>query len=141
MEMRIIRGLTLMVLLAPLFGCAGNYVAVDQSKVSTQNLPSNYRQIIAQHIRSKLFDPYSVREAAISAPKWGVMGPHLGERLFVCVRFNSKNRLGGYVGTKFYTFGWIDGPKYFYGDFYFWEDPALCPNIPVTPFPELGNPN
>ena len=139
--MRFSKMLLVALLSMPLCGCLSNYVSVDQSKVSTQNLPHNYRKIIAQELRSRLFDPYSVREAAISRPTWGVMSPAYGERLFFCIRYNAKNRFGGYIGTKFYNFGWNIDNKLFGGDILFWEDDALCPKVDVKPFPELGDPN
>ena len=135
--MRILKMALAMALSIPVFGCAGNYIAADQSKAWA---PANYRQVIAQRLRSRLFDPYSVREAAISKPQWGVMGPHLGERLFFCVRYNAKNRFGGYIGTKFYTIGWNTDNNFATGDAFFEED-FVCSKVALTPFPELGNPN
>jgi hypothetical protein len=55
------------------------------------------RQAIAEAARTALRDPYSVRDAEIS---W-IMGrePHT----YVCVKANSKNGFGGYVGRNGYT--------------------------------------
>ena len=117
-----------------LAGCQGNGVSLDQSKAATQPFPSNYKQIIAQELRSRLFDPYSVRDAGITAPKWGVVGPIYGEQHFVCVRFNAKNRLGGYVGVEHWTYAWNNGEKIARRTY------IVCPDMNYLPFPELGNP-
>ena len=121
-------------LTAFLGGCTGNGVSLDQSKAATQPFPSNYKQIIAQELRGRLFDPYSVRDAGITAPKWGVVGTIYGERHFVCVRFNSKNRLGGYVGMQYFVYSWENGVRSSV------QATIVCPELTYQPFADLGNP-
>ena len=133
--MNIVKVMLTISVTAFLAGCQGNGVSLDQSKAATQPFPSNYKQIIAQELRGQLFDPYSVRDAGITAPKWGVVGPIYGEQHFVCVRFNSKNRLGGYVGMQYYTYSWTNGVKTAR-----WNGGVVCPDLTYLPFPELGNP-
>jgi hypothetical protein len=61
--------------------------------------PVNYRQTVAEYVRTAWVDPYSIRDAAISQPfpiRYGLMGQDTV--WFVCVRDNARNRLGGYTG-------------------------------------------
>ncbi|WP_457586109.1 hypothetical protein [Ensifer canadensis] len=64
---------------------------------SQKPVTSAVRKSIAEAARAALRDPYSVRDAEIS---W-IMGrePHT----YVCVKANSKNGFGGYVGRNGYT--------------------------------------
>ena len=120
---------------AVMAGCTPNGVSLDQSKVTAHPFPANYKQMIAQELKSVLYDPYSVRDAGITVPTWGVVGTRYGERNFVCVRLNSKNRYGGYVGLKYYVFSWENGVRSAT------EATIVCPEMTYKPFPELGNPN
>lgn len=62
-------------------------------------MPTNYKDIIIQDIKTSYFDPYSIRSAEITAP---FLQNHsiLGHFWAVCVRANGKNRMGAYVGIK-----------------------------------------
>jgi len=98
-------------------------------------MPVTYRQAAREYLRTKLFDPYSVRDAMISEPaqrsSW-VMG--VPPAWTVCVRMNAKNRMGGYTGLKetvlLYRAGKVakatDGPA-----------PYYCGDAKYDPFPEL----
>ena len=60
--------------------------------------PENYKAILKAHIEKSYFDPYSLRNVAISKPTLGKIGPNPG--WLVCLQSNAKNRMGSYVGLK-----------------------------------------
>lgn len=71
---------------------------------SSSGPPQNYRQFAIDHVKKTFFDPYSIRDAEISAPKLAA-GPSLNSNGFntpwvVCIRANAKNRMGAYTGRK-----------------------------------------
>jgi len=60
--------------------------------------PSNYKQLIVAYVRESFFDPYSIRDAAITEP---AMSTYAGLPAWsVCIRVNAKNRMGAYTGRK-----------------------------------------
>lgn len=61
-------------------------------------VPANYRVMVADEVRKTFFDPYSIRDASISAPIPGTS--MMGAMHTVCVRANAKNRMGGYTGIR-----------------------------------------
>jgi hypothetical protein len=83
-------------------GLAG---CVSTSEITlSEPAPTNYREIIAAHVRATYFDPYSVRDASIARPRGArvhVVGTFKHEEGWgVCVRANSKDRMGAYTGLK-----------------------------------------
>lgn len=79
--------------------CASNQTA-SQGQAPP---PANYREQVSARVKKTFFDPYSVRDAAISRPFLqsaafdGITPiPHSG--WMVCVRANAKNRMGAYTG-------------------------------------------
>ena len=89
--------LTIMVTCAlVLAGCAAQPQMQDGMVVA--NLPPNYRDVIAEHVKKTYFDPYSIRDASISNPvdTTSIFGPVTN----VCVKANAKNRMGGYIGIR-----------------------------------------
>ena len=94
-----IRQLPLLAALPLLLGCAA------QTNIQiTEPPPPDYREIVARHIRENFFDPYSIRDARIAAPKAGQLSRSdaiaVEQGWVVCVRANAKNRVGGYTGLK-----------------------------------------
>jgi len=88
------------------------------------------RVAIAEAARDALRDPYSVRDAQIS---W-IMGN--ATHNYVCVKANSKNGFGGYVGRMGYVVAMSNGrPTGVY------ENTAWCrsPEIRYERFTELEN--
>ncbi|MBX4911493.1 hypothetical protein HJA82_29705 [Rhizobium bangladeshense] len=77
---------------AALTGCQTG----PEQLASQRPVTPEIRQNIAQAARTTLRDPYSVRDAEISS----VMGK--GINTYVCVRANTKNGFGGYVGKTGY---------------------------------------
>lgn len=76
----------------------------DAEIAAAEPLPANYRRIVADHVRTSFFDPYTVRDAGIAAPKPGQLSRAdaiaVESGWIVCVRANAKNRTGGYTGLK-----------------------------------------
>ncbi|MBV5269013.1 MAG: hypothetical protein JZU55_02680, partial [Afipia sp.] len=51
-----------------------------------------------ERARKEFFDPYSIRDAAISQP---IAGRSLsGDMASVCIQANGKNRMGAYTGLQ-----------------------------------------
>lgn len=90
-------------------------------------VPPDYRARVANYLLDRLKDPYSVREAEISAPTVSMFGV----RNIVCVRYNAKNSFGAYIGreTQAFLFSAVD--------FALLDSPVFCANVPLRPFPEL----
>lgn len=84
--------LTLLALL-PLAGC----VTAEQQLANQKPTTPAIRQNIANAARDVLRDPYSVRDAEISS----IMPVNNGT--YVCIKANTKNGFGGYVGRQGYT--------------------------------------
>jgi hypothetical protein len=82
-----------------LIGCftlAGCVTPEQQAQVfATQTAPSGaVKSSVVKHVQENFFDPYSIRDAAISdVVNLGTTGLQA-----VCVRANGKNRFGAYVG-------------------------------------------
>lgn len=84
-------------------GCAALLVPSEEqfAKADYGEYPSNYEEIVKQHITGYLLDPESARFSDWKEPKkdwFRDRGLHFGYR--VCVRVNAKNRMGGYTGKK-----------------------------------------
>jgi hypothetical protein len=103
--------------------------------------PSNYRQIVVQHLRKSLLDPYNVKDAEIAPPKPGqiyIDGTLRHEAGWaVCWRAHTKNRVGYreikdniVVIRDERVVGSTDAPK---GDY----DLRQCADVKYEPFPEL----
>lgn len=67
--------------------------------------PANYREQVTARVKRSFFDPYSIRDAAISRPfmqgaafDGATPIPHSG--WMVCVKANAKNRMGAYTGLS-----------------------------------------
>lgn len=75
--------------------------------------PANYRQIVADYVKTSFKDPYSIRDAEIAAPVPG-RGPSMNADGFktpwvVCMRANAKNAMGAYTGRKVTAVAVSDG--------------------------------
>jgi|GEM_PF-1299242 hypothetical protein len=83
--------------------CAGCATAEDVANVYQRQRPptAEERARVLADIRVVLFDPYSVRDAAISNmlfPK-EVMAASPNAKA-ICLRLNARNRFGAYVGLE-----------------------------------------
>ena len=73
--------------------------------------PSNYQEIIKEHMKYKLFDPYSATFEFPHQPvqAWLVPMGNLNYGWAVVCLINAKNRMGGYVGFQEHQFLLRDG--------------------------------
>ena len=67
--------------------------------------PVNYKQAVADTVRSTFFDPYTIRDASISQPLYASavfdgQTPIPRSGWIVCLRANAKNKMGGYIGQQ-----------------------------------------
>lgn len=73
--------------------------------------PDNHRPLVEDYMKKLLFDPYSAVYDDWRGPSKGyfydMTGTYYGYR--VCVDINSKNRMGGYVGSQPFYFMIKDG--------------------------------
>lgn len=117
-------------LLVPL--ALGGCVTAGAETPLADNLPGNYRGVISERVRATFFDPYSIRDAAISAPISGVS--IYGPVVTVCVRANAKNRMGAYTGLSATAFVFRGGQITATN-----TDQAeiICGNASYGPFPEI----
>ena len=98
-------------ILAALFllaGCSGPVSphSPEGAKLTpTYALPADYKQLVVNHMRQTLKDPYSMRDVQISAPR--LHQAVVGTLWSVCVLGNGKNSYGAYIGMKpmFIVFG------------------------------------
>ncbi|MBM7048371.1 hypothetical protein [Rhizobium lusitanum] len=92
--------------LAALAGCTTSSASQNTGK-SAQSLPANYRAQIIERLRTKLNDPFSIKEAEIIAPTPISAG---FEKLpGACVRFFAKNQYGAYMGQDIYRTAFKNG--------------------------------
>lgn len=91
---------TLLVAVAALPFVAGCAADPAQVREDAGPYPEEYRDLALDYLRGRLFDPYSVRDAAIATPQarpsWVMTDP--GPGWAVCWRGNARNRMGGYTG-------------------------------------------
>ena len=104
---------------------------------SSEPPPAGYREQVTARVKKSFFDPYSIRDAALSQPFVqnaafdGITPiPHRG--WMVCVRANAKNRMGGYIGLK-ETGYMFKGGQIVDADF----NPPFCAGAKFEPFPEI----
>lgn len=117
-------------------------VAVLSGCVSAEQLDKIYgsqtppttaeRAAAVTYVKTTFYDPYSIRDASISN---AVTLLNTGYRS-ICVRFNAKNRMGGYVGMTSTSLR-FQGPAIVSS----LQDAPGCNTARLTysPFPELEN--
>lgn len=88
------------------------------------------RAAIANYVRTSFFDPYSMRDIAIS----NVLSGDDPKRNAVCIRANAKNRMGAYTGLR--ATGLVLSGATVENS---WADDPACsdPRLMYSPFPEL----
>jgi hypothetical protein len=121
-----------------LAGCAndlGPSASELKARWDAENVyPQAYRQDLLAFLRTYLNDPSNVRGAAVSQPQLKFVGS--GDRYVACVRYNSRNTDGKYLGSK-------DGAAVYVGGKLdrFLDTPRdvreLCKEVAFAPFPEL----
>lgn len=121
--------------------------ATDPGSVQVGNPnvpPTNYREEIVAYLKAYLNNLTGIRDAAISEPKLQSLqagyggqgiayGPLKVERYVVCVRYNAKNSVGRYEGTRdrivLFLAGRLDTMTLARGE--------QCKDVTWLPFPEL----
>lgn len=117
---------------AMLSGCV---TAEEVKRVEASQRPPSgaLRAAIVREARDYLVDPYSVRDAEISSL---VDATADKKTQAVCVKFNSKNRMGGYVGRSAWSVRvQNDKPTMAVQN----APGCLLPGMKYFPFPELEN--
>lgn len=127
-----------MAAIALLSGCASMNKAIVGEP--TEPAPTNYRELVLETAKTTFYDPYSVRDAEISAPQW-LGSVHLGEGngWQVCVRANAKNQMGAYVGLKETAFFFRGGKVISNATDLPQGGGYLCQDALYAPFTELMN--
>src|SRR5262245_31254420 len=125
---------------AVLVGCAtaiGQTPAGLKASWDAENIyPQNYRQDLLAFLRTYLNDPTQVRGAAVSQPQLKYIGP--GDRYVSCVRFNSRNLDGKYMGSKDGAATFVSGKlERFFDTPRELRERELCKDAVFAPFPEL----
>jgi hypothetical protein len=76
-------------------------------------VPENYQEIVKSNMKGTLFDPYTAVYDNWTGPVKGAYAQDYQGNTFygyaVCVDINSKNQMGGYVGSRPYYFTLING--------------------------------
>jgi hypothetical protein len=97
-------------------------------------VPANYRAQVAAYLRKTLKDPYTVRDAEISAPTTIFVGlVNGGSAPGVCLKMNSKNSFGAYTGLQIHAVAMRNGEVTGMGEPLF----DTCRNVTWSPFPEI----
>lgn len=93
--------------------------------------PANYKAEILAYLRTYLNDPTGVREAYITEPSLLTVGGT--QRYVSCLRFNAKNSLGKYEGSKSRVVAFLSGRF----DTLAPARDEQCKDANWQPFPEL----
>jgi len=123
--------------LLTLGGCSsdtGPSRAEIDARWEAQNVfPKNYKQDLLAFLRTYLNDPNHLRNAAVSQPALKAVGG--GDRYVACVRYNARNSVGKYAGSKdgaaVYVSGKLD--RFLDGK----QAQIYCKDAAYAPFPEL----
>lgn len=120
-----------------LAACNQTAGVVASATTSDPPPPPNYRDQVQARVKKTFFDPYSIRDAAISQPfvqnaafDGVTLIPHQG--WMVCIRANAKNRMGGYIGLKETGYMFKAG-QIVDADF----NSSFCAGAQFEPFPEI----
>lgn len=98
--------------------------------------PANYRAMIKERVVATFKDPYSIRDAAISAPKFEPPNEiWKSGSWIVCFKATAKNSFGGYTGAEYRAATFEDGKLVAFIDYPVWL--ADCAQMPMEPFPEI----
>jgi hypothetical protein len=106
--------------------------------VSEPNIfPANYRADILAYLKTYLNDPVGIREAFIAEPVLrtvdGTTALVTTQRYLVCLRFNAKNSVGRYEGSRDRVVAFLSGRL----DTMAFARGEQCKDAVWIPFPEL----
>jgi hypothetical protein len=118
-----------------LAACQTASTGPERAAQARASLPPAYRQMIVEKVMADFVDPYSIRDAGISAPIPGtsIMGPVAT----VCVRANARNRMGGYTGAQPTAYTFRDQKLTVVVDRELAQ--IACANAVYRPFPEIDS--
>ena len=94
--------------------------------------PADYKELIKGHIDRSFFDPYSMRNVAISYPNQGHI--FFKQGWIICLEANAKNRLGGYTGLKKQAYLVNNGQV-----INSVGGQGICDGVSLSPWPEMEN--
>ena len=87
-------------------GCASTPTSEELATASFGEYPSDYQNVIRNHLRETLKDPDSLRDLEMTAPRKAFFRESLYDSMHYgwvsLVTFNAKNSFGGYVGRRGY---------------------------------------
>jgi hypothetical protein len=87
-----------------LTGCPRQPSMEERAAADYGNYPYDYEEIVKQHMRHSLFDPYSAQYEFLSSPTARFLARAFGGKISYgyggYVFINAKNRYGAYVGNK-----------------------------------------
>ena len=100
--------------------CSGEPPATSPSAISSANIgeyPANYEQIVKAYFSQRLIDPASAMYGPMTSPLRRYLRPYFAGGsnappvigYVVCGTLNSKNRMGGYAGTKHFAVAIVHG--------------------------------
>ena len=127
-----------LILALGLGGCSGSSLpdlsSYYKEKPTGQNVfPANYKQELAEFLRTYIENPRQVRDASIGTP---VLRPFGGQPRYVtCVRYNPRNFENKYEGNQEKLAIFIDGKMNQFVD----SDPQICPGLAYQRYPEIEN--
>ena len=119
-------------LASALAGCSTYTFQKDPGPPPEPNvMPTDYRAKLLDFLQVQLTDPSGVRGAFISEPKLQPIGSD--NRYVACLRYDTKDGYGRYVGVKDYA------AIYFNGSLtqFIPAAPGQCAGAAYLPFPEL----
>jgi len=116
---------------AMLAGCASEPPPV---MVGDPNVvPANYRSEVLAYLRIYLNDPTGVRDAYITEPMLRPVPGSNMQRYAVCLRYNARNSVGKYEGSKDRYVAFLAGRL----DTIVPARGEQCANVDWQPFPDL----
>ena len=105
-----------------------------KEKPTGQNVfPANYKQELAEFLRTYIENPRQVRDASIGTPVQRSVGGQ--SRYVTCVRYNPRNFENKYEGNKEKLAIFIDGKMNQFVD----SDPQICAGLAYQRYPEIEN--
>jgi len=122
--------MTVAMVAAVMAGCSSDKNASTPA-IEPNVMPTNYRKAMLEFLQGQLIDPVGVRDAYITEPKLQAIGTE--NRYIVCVRYNTKDSYGQYIGIRDNVAIYFNGRLNQYlparGD--------ICLNAAYQRFPEL----
>ena len=129
-ERKLFQIVALMVTVA-LAACSTYSFKKDEPPPEPNVFPKDYRSSLLDFLQVQLTDPTGVREAFISEPALRPIGPD--NRYVACLRYDSKDGYGRYVGVREYVAIYFNGTL----TQFIPATPGQCAGAAYAPYPEL----